>query len=110
MTNVVILTGRLTEDVQLSEKEGKKPVGAFTMAVQREYKNSQGEYDTDYVDVKVFADKAKNAAKYTGKGLKVLVEGKLKTGAYDDSQGIRRKYAEVIADRIEYLEKKKDND
>lgn len=83
--------------------------GTFTLAVRREFKNKDDNYDTDFIDFKVFGEKAKNAAKYTGKGQMVLVEGWLETGAFDDTQGIRRKYAVVNAEYIEYLEKKKDN-
>lgn len=106
--NTVILTGRLTDDPVVSETPGGKAVAKFTLAVPQEYLTG-GERGTDFIDIKAWENLARSCQKSTGKGLKVMVRGSLHTGSYDDSQGIRRKSAEVVADWVEFCERKKED-
>ena len=88
--NLVCLTGNLTKDIVL-EKVGKDQTSkaSFTLAVSRDYKNSKGEYETDFPKVTVWRNSADYLAKYAGKGTMIEVTGKLQTGSYEkDGQRI----------------------
>ena len=82
--NLVCLTGNLTKDIVL-EKVGKDQTSkvTFTLAVSRDYKNSKGEYETDFPKVTVWRNSADYLAKYAGKGTMIEVAGKLQTGSYE---------------------------
>jgi single-strand DNA-binding protein len=101
--NVSVLVGRLVADPELRYIAAGTPVAKFRMAVDRGYANEQGEKQTDFVDVVVWRAQAENAAKFLSKGRLAGVVGRLQIRSYDDSQGIRRKAAEVIADRVIFL-------
>lgn len=101
MLNTVILIGRLTKDPELKDANGT-PVCRFTLAVDRP-PNKSGEKETDFIDCIAWRSQAENLVKYRGKGDPVAVEGRLQVRSYDDSQGVRRKAAEVIARRITFL-------
>ena len=68
MINNVVLTGRLTKDVELKYYNGEKSVCYFTIAVNRNYKNANGEYDADFINCKAYRNSAEYLAKYCSKG------------------------------------------
>jgi single-strand DNA-binding protein len=112
MLNRVILIGRLTRDVEMRYTQSQKAVGHFTLAVDRPFTNAQGERDADFVPIVVWGKLAENCNKDIGKGRLVAIEGRLQIRSYDDSQGIRRTRAEVVAGNVRYLDwpKEKAND
>ena len=75
MINNVVLTGRLTKDVELKYYNGEKSVCYFTIAVNRNYKNANGEYDADFINCKAYRNTAEYLAKYCNKGDLVGVVG-----------------------------------
>ena len=104
MLNRVILIGRLTRDVEMRYTQSQKAVGHFTLAVDRPFTNAQGERDADFVPIVVWGKLAENCNKDIGKGRLVAIEGRLQIRSYDDSQGIRRTRAEVVAGNVRYLD------
>ncbi|MCL5057526.1 MAG: single-stranded DNA-binding protein [Actinobacteria bacterium] len=109
MYNKIILIGRLTADPELRFTPGGVPVSRFTLAVNRNFSNKQGERDTDFIDVVVWRNLAETCSNYLKKGYMAAVDGRLQIRSYDDNQGIRRKAAEVIAENVRFLDRGKDS-
>jgi len=108
MLNRIILIGRLTKEPDLRYTPGGVAVARFTLAVDRRQSKDR-ERETDFIDIVVFQKVAETCANYLGKGRLVAVEGRLQIRSYDDSQGIRRKAAEVIADNVRFLDRAKES-
>lgn len=107
--NRVILTGRLTADPELKFLPGDgKGVCSFTIAVERKYKNKDGEKEADFIRVNVWGKSAEHVANYMTKGRMVGIDGKLKTGNYEDKDGNKRYFTEVVAEEVQFLDYKKD--
>lgn len=104
MLNKVILIGRLTRDPELRYTQNGTPVASFTLAVDRAFSSKQGERETDFINIVVWQKLAEHCANQLGKGRLVAVDGRLQIRSYDDSQGIRRKAAEVVANDVRFLD------
>lgn len=102
--------GRLTADPELKNTPSGNSVAKFTLAVERGYKDSDGKKLTDFIDIVVWREQAENCAKYLSKGSPALVEGRLEIRSYEDSKGIRRRAAEIVANRVVFLPNGKKND
>lgn len=108
--NKVILIGRLTKDPELRRTNTDVPVVQFTLAVNRQYTNREGEREADFISCVIWRQQAENFAKYLHKGSLIGVEGQLQTRSYDDVQtGTKRYITEVIVERFEFLEPKQNN-
>ena len=101
--NKVILVGNLTRDPELSETPSGIAVCRFSIAVSRDYANSDGSRDTDFFNVTVWRGRAENCGKYLKKGNKVAVVGSLQTRSYEDKDGIKRNVTDVVANEVEFL-------
>lgn len=101
MTNLTILTGRITKDLELKQA-GQIQVTNFSMAVDNPYKRD----DTSFFDIVAFGKTAELLNKYCGKGSKILIEGNLKQDRFQDKEGNNRSVVRVIANRIEFLDSK----
>ncbi len=108
MLNRVILIGRLVRDPELRYTSGGAAVANFTLAVDRPFVNRDGARDADFIDIVVWRKLAETCANNLSKGRLVAVEGRLQIRSYDDSQGIRRKASEVVADNVRFLDWPKD--
>jgi single-strand DNA-binding protein len=102
--NRVILIGRLTRDPELRYTPSGTPVTRFTLAVDRPFLDKQGNRGTDFIDVVAWRNLGELCARYLSKGRLAAVEGRLEIRSYDDSQGVRRKAAEIIADNVRFLD------
>lgn len=105
--NKAILIGRVTKPIELKKTTSGKSVATFTLAVNRDYKNADGNYDADFINCVVFDAKAETVSKYVNKGDKFAIEGKIQTRTYDKN-GSKVYVTEVIVDGFEFLESKKD--
>ena len=101
--NKVILVGNLTRDPELSETPSGIAVCRFSIAVSRDYANSDGSRDTDFFNVTVWRGRAENCGKYLKKGNKVAVVGSLQNRSYEDKDGIERNVTDVVANEVEFL-------
>ncbi|KRM28066.1 single-stranded DNA-binding protein [Schleiferilactobacillus harbinensis] len=106
MINRVVLVGRLTRDVDLRYTQGGTAVGRFTVAVTRNFKNSQGERDSDFINCTMWRKAAENFAQFTRKGSLVGIDGRIQTHSYENQQGQRVFVTEVVADDFALLEPK----
>ena len=102
--NLVNLTGRITKDLELKQA-GQTQVTNFSMAVDNPFKKD----DTSFFDVVAFGKTAQLLNDYCGKGSKVLIEGNLKQDRFQDKEGNNRSVVRVIANRIEFLDSKGNN-
>jgi len=75
--------------------------------VNRPFTNQQGERETDFIPIVIWRKQAERCSEYLAKGSQVAVEGRLQIRSYEDKDGIRRKVAEVIAWRVEFLQRLK---
>jgi single-strand DNA-binding protein len=104
--NRVFLIGRLTRDPELRYVPSGQPVANFTLAVDRSFKNGQGQRETDFVSIVAWRKSAELVTQHLSKGRLVAVEGRLQIRSYETMDGSRRKVAEVVADRVQFLDRK----
>jgi single-strand DNA-binding protein len=107
MLNKVILIGRLTREPELRYTPNGAAVAKFTLAVDR-CQVKDREKEADFIDIVVWQKLAETCANYLGKGRLVAVDGRLQVRSYEDSQGIRRKAAEVVAENVRFLDRAKE--
>ena len=100
MLNRITMTGRLTRDPELRTTQGNRSVTNFSIANQRNYKNSSGERGTDFFDVVAWQATAEFVTKYFSKGSLVTVDGRLETRKFTDKEGNKRTVVEIIADNV----------
>lgn len=101
--NHVQLIGRLTRDVDLRVSQSGISVARFTLAVNRSFKNSQGEYDADFINCIAYRQTADLLAKYFQKGSQLALSGRIQTGSYDNQQGQRVYTTDVIVNQIYFV-------
>ncbi len=105
--NRVILIGNLTRDPELRYTPDGTPVASFTIAVNRPFTTRQGEREADFISVVVWRKRAETCSEYLAKGSQVAVDGRLQIRNYEDKDGIKRRVAEVVAWRVEFLQRLK---
>ena len=101
--NKVILVGNLTRDPELAETPNGVAVCRFSIAVSRDYANSEGNRETDFFNVTVWSGRAEVCGKYLKKGNKVAIVGSIQTRSYEDKDGIKRTVADIVANEVEFL-------
>ena len=106
MINRTVLVGRLTRDPELRYTQGGTAVASFTLAVNRQFTNSQGEREADFINCVIWRKAAENFAKFTSKGSLVGIDGHIQTRNYENKQGQRVYVTEVVADNFSLLESK----
>ncbi|WP_404337899.1 single-stranded DNA-binding protein [Planococcus rifietoensis] len=104
MINRVVLVGRLTKDPDLRYTPSGVAVARFTLAVNRNFTNSAGDKEADFINVTVWRKQAENAANFLKKGHLAGVEGRIQTGSYEGQDGKRVFTTEVVADSVQFLE------
>lgn len=101
--------GNLTRDPELSETNSGVSVCKFSIAVNRNYTDANGERGVDFINVVVWRQLGENCAKYLKKGKKVCVVGSIQTRSYENSNGEKRNVVEVVATDVEFLSPKDDD-
>jgi len=104
--NRVCLIGRLTAKPELRTTSNNLANTRFTLAVNRNFSNAQGEREADFITIVAWRKQAENICQYLDKGSLVSVEGRIQTGSFDDKDGNKRYTTEVIADQVNFLESK----
>lgn len=87
-----------------------KAVASFTLAVDRPFKNKQGERETDFINIVVWGSQAENSANYLSKGKLAAVDGRLQIRSYEGQDGQRRWVTEAVADSVRFLSPKGSSD
>jgi single-strand DNA-binding protein len=101
--NKVILIGNLTKDPELTETPTGLSVCRFSIAVTRDYTNSDGTREADFFNITVWNKIAEICGKYLRKGTKVAVTGRLQNRSYEDKEGVKRTVTDIIASEVEFL-------
>lgn len=104
MINNVVLVGRLTRDVDLRYTSNGTAYASFTVAVERNFKNQNGEKETDFINCAMWRKAAENFANFTRKGSLVGIEGRIQTRNYENQQGQKVYVTEVLAENFSLLE------
>ena len=107
MVNNVVLVGRLVRDVDLRQTSTGKMMTYFTLAVNRNFKNEQGEQAADFIGCVAFGKTAENMARFLRKGSLIALEGRISTRNFQGNDGKTVYITEVIADKVNFLESKK---
>ena len=107
MLNQVILVGRLTADPEVKKLESGKEVLNVTLAVNRSYKNSEGVYETDFIDCVLWNTIATNMNEYCKKGDVVGIKGRIQTD-FVEKDDTKKKYTQVIAEKVTFLSSRSD--
>ena len=109
MINRTVLVGRLTRDPELRYTQDGTAVASFTLAVNRQFTNSQGEREADFINCVIWRKAAENFVNFTHKGSFVGIDGRLQTRNYENKQGQRVYVTEVAAENFSLLESKNAN-
>lgn len=107
MINNVTVVGRLTRAVDLRYTSNGTAYASFTLATDRDFKNQNGERETDFINCVMWRKPAENLANYTKKGSLIGIEGRIQTRNYDNQQGQKVYVTEVLAERFHFLESAK---
>lgn len=107
--NNVSLVGRLTKEPELKYTQNGVAVCNFTLAVNRPFKNANGENEADFIMVQVWRKPAENAANFLNKGSQAAVNGRISTRHYENDKGDRVYVTEVVADFVQFLDPKPQN-
>ena len=106
MYNRVILIGRTVSDFELQYTQNNKPYLRATIAVNRRYKNQNGDYEADFFNIVAWGKTAELLREYTRKGMLINVEGELRSSSYEkDGQRLYR--TDVVVSNFTRLEKSK---
>ncbi len=109
MLNKVFLQGRIVNDLEPKTTPSGATVMSFRVAVERDFKNQNGEKETDFITVIAWKNTAEFLYKYFAKGRMIILEGRLQMRNYTDKDGNKRNAAEVIADNVYFGDSKKED-
>ena len=101
--NKVFLIGRLTRDPELRYTSSNIATASFSLAVDRNFTNQNGEREADFINIVVWRKQAENCKNYLTKGSQVAIEGRIQTRNYDGQDGKKVYVTEVVADNVEFL-------
>ena len=109
MLNKAILIGRLAKNPEINYTQGEGvAVTKFTLAVDRNFKNQNGQREADFIPIVCWRKLAENVANNLGKGRLVAISGRIQTRTYQAQDGSRRYVTEIVADEVQFLDYPKD--
>ena len=104
--NRVNLLGRITKDIELKETQTGVKFVRFGIAVNRNFKNEDGEYEADFFNVVAWRKTAEFINDYFKKGSRIAISGRLQMNKYTDKDGNERTGVEIVAEDIDFIDKK----
>lgn len=104
MINNVVLVGRMTKDADLQYTANNIAVATFNLAVNRNFKNNNGDREADFINCVIWRQQAENLANWAKKGALIGITGRMQTRNYENQQGQRVYVTEVVADSFQLLE------
>ena len=104
MINNVVLVGRTTKDPELRYTPSNVAVATFSLAVNRTFKDANGERETDFINCVIWRQQAENLANWAKKGALIGITGRIQTRSYENQQGQRVYVTEVVAENFQMLE------
>lgn len=109
MLNRVILMGRLTADPELRQTQSGISVVKFNIAVNRKFKDDNGENQADFISITAWRKTAEFICNYFSKGKMIIVEGSLRNNNYTDANGVKHYSMDVLADSVSFAGSRNDN-
>lgn len=103
MVNQIILVGRIARAPETKVTENGKKYATLTLAVPRNYKNVNGEYDTDFLDCTLWSAVAESTSEYCNTGDMIGVKGRVQTRIIESPDGVKRKKTEIVAEKVTFL-------
>ncbi len=103
MINRVVLTGRVTKNLELKSTKSGISVCQFTLAVNRSFKNKSGERETDFISCVAWQKTAEVMSKYVKRGSAIGVDGRIQTRNYENKDGQRVYVTEVVVENFSFL-------
>lgn len=106
--NKVIIIGRFTRDpeIKYSTGENANATARFSLAVNRRFKNKEGNYDADFINCVAFGKTAEFIEKYFTKGMAIGITGRIQTGSYTNKEGQKVYTTDVVVEETEFVESK----
>lgn len=104
--NYSVLLGRITNDLEIKQTQSGTACLTFTVAVDRGFKNANGEYDTDFITCVAWKERAEFIGRYFGKGKMIAVEGQLRNRTYEDKNGTKHYVTELYVDNASFTGEK----
>ena len=103
MLNQVVLVGRIVKTPELRVTESGKKTATVTLAVPRNYKNQDGEYETDFLDCTLWTNVAESTTEYCQTGDMVGVKGRIQTRTIQNDDGSKKRRTEIVAEKVTFL-------
>jgi len=103
LINQVTLVGRLTRDPELKLTHDGVALTNITLAVNRNYRSTSGNIETDFVQCTLWRRAAENTVQYCQKGSIIGIIGRIQTRNYENSEGKRVYVTEIVADSVRFL-------
>ena len=110
MLNQIVLVGRLVKMPEVFTTESGKRMTYLTLAIPRTFKNSAGEYDTDFIDCVLWNTVAETTSEYCKQGDLIGIKGRVQSRMVEDEDGNNYKKIEIIAEKVTFLSSKKVED
>lgn len=108
MLNTITIMGRLTKDPELRYTDSGTAAASFALACDRDFKDKNGQKETDFIDVVAWRNTAEFVTKYFTKGRMAVVSGRLQIRVWQDKDGKNRRSAEVVAENIYFGDSKQE--
>lgn len=106
--NKICIIGRLTKDVEIKKTTSGVSTLSNIVAVKRDFKNVNGEYEADFINIVAWRNTAEFLCKYAKKGSLVGLEGRIQTRNYENTEGQKVYVTEMLVEQVELLEKKQE--
>ena len=107
--NKCIFIGNLTRDPEFQTTGGGVSLCRFSIAVNRNYANANGEREVDFINIVTWRGLAENCNKYLTKGSKVCIVGSLQNRSYEDKDGNKRYATDIVAEDVEFISSRSQN-
>ena len=103
MVNQIVLVGRIVRTPEIRTTESGKKYASLTLAVPRNYKNVNGEYDTDFLDCTLWTQVAESTSEYCKTGDMIGVKGRVQSRIIELPEGTKKRKTEIVAERVTFL-------
>ena len=106
--NKVVIIGRFTRDPEIKYTTGENATATarFSLAVNRRFKNKEGNYDADFINCVAFGKTVECIEKYFTKGMAIGITGRIQTGSYTNKEGQKVYTTDVVVEETEFVESK----
>lgn len=105
--NQVSLVGRITKDIELKKLSSNREHASFVLAIDRSFRNANGEVEADFILCSTWGHLARNTAKHCGKGSLIALTGRIQSRYYEKEDQSRVYVTEIVANHIRFLSTKR---